>query len=74
MKFLTNKSESIEFLIEILEILSNVETDWDEKINKHKLIPFFEKYLSEEKTYDEILLHVILFLGNISSNSVSIIY
>lgn len=70
MKILKNKNESIEFLIEIVEILSNVDTDWAEKINKHQLIPFFERYLGEEKTYDDLLLQIILFLGNIASNSV----
>jgi hypothetical protein len=70
MKILKNKTESIEFLIEIIEILSNIETDWDEKIEKHQLIPFLERFLSDDKTYDELLLPIILFLGNISSNSV----
>ena len=70
MKILKTKSDNIEFLIEIIEILSNIETDWDEKIQKHQLIPFLEKFLLDDKTYDEILLPVILFLGNISSNKV----
>ncbi len=70
MKILKTKSDNIEFLIEIIEILSNIETDWDEKIQKHQLIPFLEKFLLDEKTYDELLLPVILFLGNISSNKV----
>jgi hypothetical protein len=73
MKILKNKNENIEFLIEIVEILSNVDTDWNEKIQKHQLIPFFEKYLSDEKTYDELLLQIILFLGNIASNSVKLL-
>ena len=71
MKILKTKTENIEFLKEIVEILSNIETDWDTKIEKHKLIPFFEKYLSDEKTYDELLYQIILFLGNISSVSVN---
>ncbi len=71
MKILKTKSDNIEFLIEIIEILSNIETDWDEKIQKHQLIPFLEKFLLDEKTYDELLLPVILFLGNISSNKVN---
>lgn len=70
MKILKNKSESVEFLIEIVEILSNIETDWDEKIEKHQLIPFLERFLQDDKTYDELLLPIILFLGNISSKSV----
>ncbi len=70
MKILKNKSESIEFLIEIVEILSNVETDWDEKIEKHQLIPFLERFLQDDKTHEELLLPIILFLGNISSHSV----
>lgn len=70
MKILKTKSDNIEFLIEIIEILSNIETDWDDKIQKHQLIPFLEKFLLDDKTYDELLLPVILFLGNISSNKV----
>lgn len=72
MKILKNKSDSIEFLIEIVEILSNIDTDWDEKIQKHSLIPFLEKFLQDDKTYDELLLPIILFLGNISSHRVEI--
>lgn len=70
MKILKNKAENVEFLKEIIEILSNVDTDWEEKLEKHGLISFFEKYLSEEKIYDELLLQIIFFLGNIASNSV----
>ncbi len=70
MKILKTKSESIEFVKEIVEILANLDTDWEEKITKHQLIPFFERYLSDEKTYDELLLQIILFLGNIASNKV----
>ena len=43
------------------QILANLDTDWEDKIEKHQLIPFFEKYLSDEKTYDELLLQIILF-------------
>jgi hypothetical protein len=70
MKILKAKSDSIEFLIEIVEILSNIDTDWDVKIQKHSLIPFLEKFLQDDKTYDELLLPIILFLGNISSHRV----
>jgi hypothetical protein len=70
MKILKNKTESIEFLKETLEILSYIDTNWDEKVSGHSLIPLFEKYLSDEKTHDELLLPIILFLGNISSNPV----
>jgi hypothetical protein len=70
MKILKSKSDSIEFLIEIVEILSNIETDWDKKIQKHQLVPFLEKFLIDDKTYDELLLPIILFLGNISSHRV----
>ena len=70
MKILKNKSDSIEFLIEIVEILSNIDTDWDEKIQKHQLVPFLERFLLDDKIYDELLLPIILFLGNISSNKV----
>jgi hypothetical protein len=72
MKFLKNKTESLEFLKETFEILSYVDTNWDEKIAAHSLIPLFEKYLSDEKIHDELLLPIILFLGNISSNIVTI--
>lgn len=68
MKILKTKSESIEFVKEIVEILANLDTDWEDKITKHQLIPFFERHLSDEKTYDELLLQIILFLGNIASN------
>jgi hypothetical protein len=71
MKILKTKSESIEFVKEIVEILANVDTDWEEKIKKHQLIPFFERYLSDEKNYDELLLQIILFLGNIASYKVN---
>jgi hypothetical protein len=70
IKILKNKTESIDFLIEIIEILSNIETAWDHKIEKHGLISLIETFLSDEKTYDELLLPIILFLGNISSNKV----
>ena len=54
-----------------IDDLANVDTDWEEKIKKHQLIPFFERYLSDEKNYDELLLQIILFLGNIASNKVN---
>jgi hypothetical protein len=70
MKILKNKTESIEFLKETFEILSYIDTNWDEKLAGHSLIPLLEKYLMDEKTHDELLLPIILFLGNISSNIV----
>jgi hypothetical protein len=70
MKVLKNKTESIEFLKETFEILSYIDTNWDEKVGGHALIPLFEKYLSDEKTHDELLLPIIMFLGNLSSNMV----
>jgi hypothetical protein len=74
MKKLKIKTDNTDFLREVVEILSNIETDWDEKLTKHQLIPFFEKYLSDEKTYDELLQQIILFLGNIGSVSVNIYF
>lgn len=71
LKIFKNKTDNIDFLIEIVEILSNIETSWDQKIEKHQLIPLIETFLFDEKTYDELLLPIILFLGNISSNKVS---
>ncbi len=74
LKILKNKTDNIDFLIEIIEILSNIETSWDQKIERHQLIPLIETFLSDDKTYDELLLPIIMFLGNISSNKVTRIY
>ena len=70
IKILKNKNESPDFLIEIIEILSNIDTAWEKKIEKHQLVPLIESFLSAEQTYDELLLPILLFLGNISSNKV----
>jgi len=72
VKIIHTRSEQEDFLKEIVEILANIETDWIEKIKKHDLIKFFERYLKDEKTYDELLHQIILFLGNIASSSVRI--
>ena len=66
MKILKTKSEGNEFLIETIEILSYIETDWYERLDKHKLIHFFEKELKENR-YDDLLIAVIQFLGNVAS-------
>ena len=68
MKILKTKSEGNEFLIETIEILSYIETDWYERLDKHKLIHFFEKELKENR-YDDLLIAVIQFLGNVASQS-----
>ena len=66
MKILKTKSEGNEFLIETIEILSYIETDWYDRLDKHKLIHFFEKELKENR-YDDLLIAVIQFLGNVAS-------
>lgn len=71
VKIIHTRQDQEDFLKEIVEILSNIETEWHEKIKKHDLIKFFEKYLKDEKTYDELLHQIILFLGNIASSSVN---
>lgn len=68
MKILKTKSEGNEFLIETIEILSYIETDWYERLDKHNLIHFFEKELKENR-YDDLLIAVIQFLGNVASKS-----
>ena len=67
LKILTSKTETQEFLIEVIEILSYVSADWEEKLEKFKLIDFFEKHLNENK-YDDLTVAVIMFLGNVSSD------
>ena len=67
LKILNTKMESNEFLIEIIEILSYVDSDWGEKLDKFKLIQFFEKNL-KDSNYDDLLNVVIQFFGNIASN------
>ncbi len=68
MKILKTKSEGNEFLIETIEILSYIETDWYERLSKHNLINFFEKELKENR-YDALLTAVIQFLGNVASKA-----
>lgn len=68
MKILKTKSEGNEFLIETIEILSYIETDWYERLKTHNLIHFFEKELKENR-YDDLLIAVIQFLGNVASKS-----
>jgi hypothetical protein len=70
MKIIKKQSESIEFLKETFEILSYIDTNWDEKVSSHGLISLFEKYLSDQSVHDDLVLPIINFLGNISANSV----
>ena len=67
MPILTTKQESNDYLIETIYILSYVETNWDEKLNQFNLISFFEKNLKTQN-YDEFLLAVISFFGNVASS------
>lgn len=67
INYLFQKGESQEFLIEIIEILSYIKTSWDNKLKKHNLIAFFENELKEEK-YDELLIAIISFLGNVAND------
>jgi hypothetical protein len=72
IKIIHTKNDAEDFLKEIVEILANVECHgWEDKIKRFDLILFFEKFLRDEKTYDELLLQIILFLGNIASNKVT---
>ncbi len=70
MKVIKKQSESIDFLKETFEILSYIETNWEDKLESHGLIPFIEKYLGDQDIHDDLFLPLIHFLGNISSNSV----
>jgi hypothetical protein len=71
MKVLKKQSENIDFLKETFEILSYIETNWEGKLESHDLIPLIEKYLGDQDVHDDLVLPLIHFLGNISSNSVS---
>ena len=70
MKVLKKQSENIDFVKETFEILSYIDTNWEEKIESHNLIQLIEKYLGDQNVHDELVLPLIHFLGNISSNSV----
>ena len=67
MPILTTKQETNEYLIETIYILSYIDTDWASKLDKFNLIQFFEKNLKTQN-YDEFLLAVISFFGNIASD------
>ena len=67
MPILTTKQETNEYLIETIYILSYIDTDWAAKLDKFNLIQFFEKNLKTQN-YDEFLLAVISFFGNIASD------
>ena len=67
MPILTTKQESNDYLIETIYILSYIETNWEEKLTQFNLISFFEKNLKTQN-YDEFLLAVISFFGNVASS------
>ncbi|MCQ2821107.1 MAG: hypothetical protein MJ252_27930, partial [archaeon] len=67
MKIVLAKTENQEFLIEVIEILSYIKTGWDKKLEKHGLINFFETGLEETK-YDDYLVAIISFLGNVAND------
>jgi hypothetical protein len=71
MKILFSKSWTTESLIEVIEILSYIDTDWSERLEKFNLIPFFEKELKETKD-ETLLISLITFIGNICKDSASI--
>ena len=66
MPILNTKQESNDYLIETISILSYIETNWEDKLNQFNLIQFFEKNLKTQN-YDEFLLAVINFFGNVAS-------
>jgi len=66
MPILTTKQESNDYLIETIYILSYIETNWEDKLSQFNLIQFFEKNLKTQN-YDEFLLAVINFFGNVAS-------
>lgn len=67
LPILHSGQETNEYLIETLYILSYINTDWEERIDKYKLIEFFERHL-KTINYDEFLIAVISFFGNVSSD------
>lgn len=67
MPIITSKQESDEYLIETIHLLSYVNTDWESKLDKFSLIDFFEKHLKIQN-YDDFLLAVISFFGNVASD------
>jgi len=67
MPIIFSNQEIIEYLIETIYILSYIETDWSSKLEKFKLIDFFEKNLKTQ-SYDEFLLAVISFFGNVAKD------
>ena len=67
MPILSSKQETEEYLIETIYILSYINSDWESKLEKFKLIDFFEKNLKTQN-YDEFLLAVISFFSNVASD------
>ena len=67
MPIITSKQESDEYLIETIHLLSYVNTDWESKLDKFNLIDFFEKHLKIQN-YDDFLLAIISFFGNVASD------
>lgn len=68
---LQNKTGTEEFSSELIEILSSIEADWEEKLEKYGLIEFLESNLEINSSKPEVLLKFILFIGNIAGSSVS---
>lgn len=66
---LQNKSPDDEFSSEIIEILSSIETNWEDKLENFGLIEFIESNL-QSSSNPEILLKLVLFIGNIANSSV----
>ena len=71
MKILFSKSWTNESLIEVIEILSYIDIEWSERLDKFNLIPFFEKELEEAKD-EALLIALITFIGNICKDSSSV--
>ena len=67
----TKKSDD-SFGSELIEILSSIETDWTDKVEKYGLIEFIESNLEKFNGVQDVLFKLILFLGNISRSPVRI--
>lgn len=69
---LQSMSGSDEFASELIEILSSIETSWEDKLEKYGLVEFLESNLERCINRPEALLKFIMFIGNIAGSSVSI--
>lgn len=70
INYIQNKPGNDEFTIELIEILSSIETEWETKIEKFGLIEFIETNL-ESPVSQGLLIKIIMFIANISANGVS---